>query len=1032
MKHLTTLLLTLLGHVPFLFSQNCTYLAYDYFAPADGSPLNGAYSGVGWASAWIVQNNDVTLPGYQVSASPALSYLDLQTLGNHAGGGRVFLTAGRQFDITSGGPFGGFLAGNGNIGANGTTLWASVLLRKELNNDQAVYATLHEASIPWCESCGPAATRVAFGYFGTASNVGGERRWSLRIGSTVYPTAVPVVTGQAAFLASRLDFSANAQVTFYANPATIGNTTPAPVLTQPVGGPVYFRSLALYLGNSPGNGSMDEIRVGESYACVAPDAYVTVYVPPFADFTITPPDGQAPLLVNFDASLSSDPDGSIVSYAWSFGEGPATGTGLTTSHTYHSLGILTVSLTVTDNDGLTNTAFKTVTIRDGNNTFGCLTSLTMLRPAGCSGQNGQLRVNLGIGSNFTLRDGMGNTVPVSSGTDYLNLLAGPYLLTVNGSNGCSDTFNLAIPIDSTYCPGWQPDACRMAMGTNSSGFADWESERPLRNLMKHIREEIVTYTDACNCWNVNMQSELLLDADGYPLQIPQATSAGNVRARLILSSENGNLQIGREYVLRYDGMGTLVMQGAVNVVSNTPGRIQFVNLGGGNIYFNLTASQLGNHVRNIRLLRLADEDADIVAHPFYEGYLDKIAPFTALRFMDWAHTNNNPIVAWSDRTPVTYRTYGTSTGVPYEIMVQLSNYTQKDAWVCVPHAADEDYIRQMARLFRDSLDPHLTIYLEYSNEVWNWLFAQAHYNVQTAPSNLNYGRAYAEKSRRVFALWNEEFGAQSSRIKRVLGLQAGFNYLNEQILSQLPADEWDYGSPTWYFGLNHGAGGNPVLHAGSTPQDVVLNARNAWLGFKDVVKRDYDNVKLFGKGIIAYEGGQHFTDFSVPPYIQAMYDAQYTQEIYDLYDDVLDTIRAWGAELPFAFSLAGRQESIYGSWGHVSDIDTPQPYLTTAPKYQALLDNTCLPPCPSVLVVGNNQPIPSGTYQASQRIVSYGNVPSGSNVILRAGEQIELPATFGTDLGGELLVEPGDCTPASNMKEPKMPASVLPKGKEEE
>jgi hypothetical protein len=31
-------------------------------------------------------------------------------------------------------------------------------------------------------------------------------------------------------------------------------------------------------------------------------------------------------------------------------------------------------------------------------------------------------------------------------------------------------------------------------------------------------------------------------------------------------------------------------------------------------------------------------------------------------------------------------------------------------------------------------------------------------------------------------------------------------------------------------------------------------------------------IKVFGKGIVSYEGGQHYTDFNVPPYIQAMYD----------------------------------------------------------------------------------------------------------------------------------------------------------------
>jgi len=77
--------------------------------------------------------------------------------------------------------------------------------------------------------------------------------------------------------------------------------------------------------------------------------------PPTANFTASPTSGEAPLAVSFNASGSSDSDGSITSYAWSFGDG-GSGLGVTASHTYSSSGIYTAQLTVTDDDGATDTA----------------------------------------------------------------------------------------------------------------------------------------------------------------------------------------------------------------------------------------------------------------------------------------------------------------------------------------------------------------------------------------------------------------------------------------------------------------------------------------------------------------------------------------------------------------------------------------------------------------------------------------------------------------------------------------------------
>ena len=70
--------------------------------------------------------------------------------------------------------------------------------------------------------------------------------------------------------------------------------------------------------------------------------------------------------VSFDASASADADGSIVSWAWDFGDG-ATATGETATHTYDSAGTYLVRLVVTDDEGLTDDDTAIATISAGNN-----------------------------------------------------------------------------------------------------------------------------------------------------------------------------------------------------------------------------------------------------------------------------------------------------------------------------------------------------------------------------------------------------------------------------------------------------------------------------------------------------------------------------------------------------------------------------------------------------------------------------------------------------------------------------------------
>jgi PKD repeat protein len=86
-----------------------------------------------------------------------------------------------------------------------------------------------------------------------------------------------------------------------------------------------------------------------------------VNAPPAASFVATPPQTVLDAPVTFDASTSSDPDGTIASFAWDFGDG-GTATGMVVVHAFTAKLPFTVTLTVTDNDGSTDQTSRAVLV----------------------------------------------------------------------------------------------------------------------------------------------------------------------------------------------------------------------------------------------------------------------------------------------------------------------------------------------------------------------------------------------------------------------------------------------------------------------------------------------------------------------------------------------------------------------------------------------------------------------------------------------------------------------------------------------
>ncbi|HEY8790490.1 MAG TPA: PKD domain-containing protein [Actinopolymorphaceae bacterium] len=144
-------------------------------------------------------------------------------------------------------------------------------------------------------------------------------------------------------------------------------------------------------------------------------------VSPTAAFTST----KTNLVVVFDGSGSTDSDGNVVSYSWDFGDSTALGTGAKPSHTYANSGTFVVTLTVTDNGGLTDTVTHSVTVTAGqaNPNFAAdLVGRTTATGFGTADTGGAWTV-AGSASNYSVSGGVGQIKLATAGSApsaYLN------------------------------------------------------------------------------------------------------------------------------------------------------------------------------------------------------------------------------------------------------------------------------------------------------------------------------------------------------------------------------------------------------------------------------------------------------------------------------------------------------------------------------------------------------------------------------------------------------------------------------------
>jgi hypothetical protein len=475
-----------------------------------------------------------------------------------------------------------------------------------------------------------------------------------------------------------------------------------------------------------------------------------------------------------------------------------------------------------------------------------------------------------------------------------------------------------------------------AFGINLGGATYWSTEIVFVDLFKHSQ----TWKSQARGERYGQGGPLAMTKDGW---VRSLADNGQFADSIILSSINGRY-LGGVYTCLYDGQGEIKFTYGTSVVDKKPGRIKVQVKPKQNVLtLAITKTDPKDPIRNIRFI-LPDFEDTYSKQPFHPDFLRRWEKFKVIRFMDFQRTNNSRQANFSDRPTPAIQTQGGPNGVALEYMIQLANTLSAEPWFCMPHLATDDYIREFAKMVRQQLKSGLKVYVEYSNECWNSMFAQARYCKQKGKelglSDNDYQaqlRFYSKRSVQIFKIWEEVFGGEK-RLVRVLAAQSANPWTSVQVMDFEDAYKHaDVLGIAPYFGHALGNPRNQDKTAKMTV-DQVLDACEGYIKKNnETIAKQAEQAKQRGLRLIAYEGGQHLVGHGGAENNKTMeqlfHAANRHPRMKQLYLNYLQGWKDSGGKMMAIFSSTGRF-SKWGSWGVMEYHGQP---VNTAPKYQAVI-----------------------------------------------------------------------------------------------
>jgi hypothetical protein len=517
------------------------------------------------------------------------------------------------------------------------------------------------------------------------------------------------------------------------------------------------------------------------------------------------------------------------------------------------------------------------------------------------------------------------------------------------------------------------------LGMNLDRLAYWTTYNPFNDLAK-----LLCSNDPLTCWEKpNFGGPVPVGADGYPTQ---AASTHNWTPL-----DNGT------YTVTWKGSGTVsianknftFVQGANGQNSGT---FQITDQNSSHLAVNVTPP-----ISDLHIFIPNAEPGKV----YRQEFLRRMSRFTTIRFMDWQTTNSTLNINWSDRSWPDGFSNAKQSGVVYEDLIAFANETGKDIYITVPHLATDDYVCRMARLFRYGepgdksnapcdpaapakppagavgLNSSSKLYVEFSNELWNWGFQQTNdlycmthghpdkpdktCNVTAPTSNIaiqalansslpwDNSNSYAKAlqltgllTKRIGDIFETVFADRAVQVNTVVNIQAVWPAGTEYELAFLQ-NAYGTVAPVKYFAVAPYldlAAGAPIT--GTTmgqKLDALFASLNlaldtelpVWLADDKTVAAKY------GLPVIAYEGGQGLagnTNMDVKLAAQddpRMFSAM--QRYFDIWGQVFGKSALFNH-----FSYSGPQGA-WGSWGSFVSAEM----VAGSQKWDGLISRITLP-----------------------------------------------------------------------------------------